>query len=382
MLFERWIRQFAKDGLRRIADLRRMAMNGSEQNRRLLIRVDDLDARTLEVLAKQGPDDIRLAVAHHKNLHEDLARSLVANERIHDTAFKAALTSRLAAWQSEAQAAPDLAVAARTRPATDLQVPIEAPSPRSRPPIAEPAVVIAVDATTDTQVATDALTDDAAPTEVATAPEEAPVQFEEAEFTTQAAADTWAAPLDVGGLDPAQLDLLEAITFGEDDEVDLAEPSHAAAPDLDEQVERIVFDILEGHGPGLAEGPALDALRDKIAAKQPGPLIQSLRRLVREGFDPDVIVLAYALRAHWHASHVENGNRYTYLDWHSAVTLVGAYDGLPDLDEAIQVLEKLGHEWKATGCARSISEHLQSSMEDLKTYKDHGGTLPPDFFLQ
>ncbi|MCA1791408.1 MAG: hypothetical protein LC667_16640, partial [Thioalkalivibrio sp.] len=112
MLFERWARQFAREGMQRVAGLRRMALNGSEQNRRLLIRVDDLDSRTLEVLAKQGPADVRLAVAQHPNLHEELAKSLLENERIVDPAFKAALRHRLAAWRAEDVVDDEVAIGA------------------------------------------------------------------------------------------------------------------------------------------------------------------------------------------------------------------------------------------------------------------------------
>lgn len=383
VLFERWVRQFARDGLKRIADLRRMAMNGSEQNRRLLIRIDDLDSRTLEVLAKQGPEDVRLAVAQHPNLHEDLAQSLLDNERIADAAFKAALKKRLGQWRAKDQAADERTDAASLRAAVEpAPTPSEAPAAIPAAPVAEPEPFVTITATAlgpRIELASDdaaAAMDDAPPPqeEIALAPEQSLV----AGGTDALDAD---AP-DFDGLDSIQLDLLEAITFAEDEEMEPADASVAAAPDLDETVERILFDILDAQGSGLTEGPALDALREKIASKQPGPLVQSLRRLVRDGFDPDVIVLAYALRAHWHASHVENGNRYTYLDWQSAVTLVGSFDGYPDLDEAIQVLEALGHEWTATGCARSVSEYLQSAIGDLKAYKDHGGTMPPDYFLQ
>jgi hypothetical protein len=122
-------------------------------------------------------------------------------------------------------------------------------------------------------------------------------------------------------------------------------------------------------------------LRNKIAARRPGGLIRSLRNLILEGADPEAIVLAYAARSYWQDTHVDNGRRFTHLDWRTAVCLMESFDGYPDLDEALQILEKLDHRWRATGCTYSLSQFLQGSMEDLKTYRASGGSLPPDLFF-
>jgi hypothetical protein len=426
MLFERWVRQFAKDGIERLVDLRRMAMNGSEQNRRLLIRIEDLDSRTLEVLAKQGPEDVRLQVAHHPNLHEELARSLLDHPRIVDAAFKAVLRQRIAAWEreNEADATPqaakstvmpvsndtptsapttDTAVLAPAEPESDdhlHQSPCDtAPSATFRQPPSVPGDTGRVEVFEGSSmpappswtelVVTQAILDD----EVHFEPEPAwPVEDRDSLEDDAAAQPNpmlsidSTEPLELGPrkiLDPGQLDLLDALAFADDeDETEAIEIADVpSAPDLDERVEAVLYGIFDRHVDGISPGPALDALRNKIAARRPGGLIRSLRNLILEGADPEAIVLAYAARSYWQDTHVDNGRRFTHLDWRTAVCLMESFDGYPDLDEALQILEKLDHRWRATGCTYSLSQFLQGSMEDLKTYRASGGSLPPDLFF-
>lgn len=399
MLFERWIRQFAKEGIERIVTLRRMAMNGSEQNRRLLIRLDDLDARTLAVLAKQGPADVRLQVARHPNLDEPLARALLHQPQITDGAFKEVLGQRIAAWEAQATQAESASEREATTKHLSMEPAVPAPAVnavRPAPPsMPEPTVRVDVVAIPDSAAPlagpepqaqlssfgtdvphlplTDSFVDDLHVLDTAADVSKYPM--------VGAVASIQRAPVSPTSLDRSQLDLLDAISFAEDENESIGAADVPSAPDLDERVEAVLYEIFDQHVDGISPGPALDALRDKISAKRPGSLIRSLRNLIAEGADPEAIVLAYAARAYWQDSHVDNGKRYTYLDWRTAVCLMESFDGYPDLDEAIQILEKLDHRWRATGCAFSLSVFLKGSMDDLKTYRASGGTLPPDLFF-
>lgn len=425
MLFERWVRQFAKDGVERLADLRRMALNGSEQNRRLLIRLEDLDARTLAVLAKQGPTDVRVQVARHPNLSEELARSLLQQPQIKDTAFKEILRHRIASWEAGDEPLGEATTSESPTPDAPDDVPEPPPSITADSP--DPTVVDCTNPPNGTSTdpgpssglsARPAVPEAAINADVPLVPDGtailpwiepvAPISSLDADVPDQPESDSSAGvrryfdteSAEAGAnssderlssdhhsvasptsLDGAQLDLLALLTFADDDDESNVAAGLPSAPDLDEHVESVLYEIFDRYVDGISPSHALDTLRDKIAAKRPGGLIRSLRKFIAEGADPEAIVLAYAARKYWKDTRVDNGKRYTYLDWPTALCLIESFDSYPDLDEAIQILEKLDHRWRATGCSYSLSLFLIGSMDSLKSYRASGGTLPPDLFF-
>lgn len=376
------------------SDLWTLATKGNVAARLRIAQEPKLDQRTLEILARRGPREVRLAVANHPAL----ALATVAElRRVPDAEFQAALDERFTT---------------AAEPMTPLQAPkdpfwggahesVEAAGMVVVPaaPVEGPAMVLEI------------LKSDAP----AVAPWDAvPLMPDSEAFGS--------VGLECRSLERVDLEGESLESLGSTDSNQQVEDSMDALPALSIKVnspesrasEDVWWDDLEcvldqiadsvDAEPGadsppwsqgqltrddvaelklirvfemLPSGASAEALLVQLATNQ-APQIRSLMRLRDEGWGADEISLVWHVRSLWNEQY--GAGVYGWpLDYWTVATLVNTYTGFPDEEQVLSDLEALRDAWKCApsyGGRLALNGFIRDWVADYeKAYQ--GSTHPP-----
>lgn len=352
------------DGLHsgpRGAQLRALAANANEATRIRLSQEPELDQRTLEILARRGPRQVRRAVAAHPSLQAATARNLA---RLDDAEFQAALSARFGF------------------PGSQEAVPVSAPPDM-------PPVYPSTSGSADSPLSVV----EAAPVPVlpAAAPLDAPLEL--------VVENSDGLPPQQGYEEPGlQLGLTQSGTAWPaiDESTDLA------ADDIDLAFDLIVADLERGAEEPSGEPSAYDLSRGDVAElrllevfgripygaagrellarlgqRRGAPQLRSLMRLREAGWDADGIALVWQVRAIWNDTHGSVGGDWP-LDYWTVAKLVSTYSGLPDEQEVLYDLQLLEDYWRGRSyqAARRLNDYIRHWVANYEeAYR--GGAYPP-----
>lgn len=367
------------------AQLRKRAMNGTVAIRTAIAKQAKLDAGTLEILARQGPHSVRLLVANHQDLTQEVARIL---ERYGDTRVKAVLKKRFGADEAASDVAPKAAT--RIVPVTpaDENMKRYAGTWQSEPTLATPELAdpeaevegaggvetAAVESlpgpllsTPDPHTALTELDHTDPPLPFAPAPD---VQLE-VRFTASSAQPAW--PDEIDGLFEEleqALDLLEADTHT---------PVYEPVTDrYDEAAEIRLFEIFER----IPTGQAGEALLNRLAAGKNAPKMRPILELRAAGLDIEEISITWAVRDQWNEARTVSHREFP-LDYRTVGQLVHAFQGIPDTEEVLRVLELLEYRWASSGNTSgvTVNQYIRSSVNEYVAAVQSGGHAPLEMLL-
>lgn len=367
------------------AQLRKRAMNGTVAIRTAIAKQAKLDAGTLEILARQGPHSVRLLVANHQDLTQEVARIL---ERYGDTRVKAVLKKRFGADEAASDVAPKAATPIVPVTPADENMKRCVGTRQSEPTLATPALEIpeAEDESADgvATTATESLLEPllstpeapAALTEhdhtfpsppFASEPDIGP----EESFTTSSAPPAWAG--DTNGLYEEieqALDLLAAGTQAPEGE--------PLTDRYDEAAEIRLFEIFDK----IPTGPAGEALLNRLAAGRHAPKMRPILELRAAGLDIEEISITWAVRDQWNESRTVSYKEFP-LDYRTVGQLVHTFQGVPDTEEVLRILELMEQRWTTSGNARrvTVNQYIRSRIHEYVAAVQSGGHAPLEMLL-
>ncbi len=330
---------------------RSLAANGSEADRMALIALPNLDQETLVILAKRGPQVIRLRVASHPCLTAETARRI----RVQDPEFRDAITERFGALLLDEIARETRAELVPFPPVVEVEEEfVEQPNTSAaQPPVVVPASnqhELAVDVGDEVEA-------------LATASDHLLDIEEDFDF-------------DDRDLDLA-FDLLEAAS-----EPDVFEPPVTRLPsrrDVDDVITLQVIEIFER----VPKGKAGEALLSGLSGKAGAPQLRSLIKLRDEGWEVDEVSVIWQARSNWNESHGIGPFDWP-LTYGTVAKLAGSLPQFPDVDDLLYYLELIEEKWKRVPGARRTSRNAYIN-QWVSAYADGyraGGHYPIDFLLE
>lgn len=337
--------------------LRALAANGNEAARIRLAEEPDLDQKTLEILARRGPRQVRLAVATHPCLLASTARNL---SRLDDVEFQAALNVRFGPADSQAM------VPGSAPPSLDRVYPRTSGLGDSHARVVEvapPPVLPSADEFLEVADEGGGLVSQAGYEEPKLQPglTYSGTVWPAIDESTDLAADdiNLAYDLIVADLDRKAEEPIASPTSYELSSDDVAE-----------------LRLLEvfGHIPyGLAGRELLARLGQRRGA----PQLRSLMRLREAGWDADEIALVWQVRSTWNDAHGSTGVDWP-LDYWTVAKLVSTYSGFPDEQEVLCDLQVLEECWRLRSyqTARWLNDYIRHWVTDYEqAYR--GSAYPP-----
>jgi len=359
-------------------------MNGTVAIRTAIAKQAKLDAGTLEILARQGPHSVRLLVANHQDLSQEVARIL---ERYGDTRVKAALKKRFGAIGAAPAAAPRVASPIESAVPANDNLGSNAGTWEAEATLAAPVIVsseagdesvAAVETVAATSLPIPLLSTLGTPT-TDTEPDHTypPLPFasspdiEPEESFTASAQPAWADENYALYEEFEQaLDLLAA---------DLQAPQGEPVTDRNDEAADIrLFEVFER----FPTGQAGEALLNRLAAGRHAPKMRPLLELHAAGLDIEEISITWAVRDQWNESRTVSHRDFP-LDYRTVGQLVHAFQGVPDTEEVLRVLEMLEHRWASSGNASrvTVNQYIRSSVNEYVAAVQSGGHAPLEMLL-
>ena len=350
---------------------RRLAMNGTLDQCRALLRDPGLDADTLGILARRGAHDIVEGVVRHPAFTRELGQWLLSRPTT-TSAVRALILTQYpdhecqtpepaAGFGSGGRFVADVPSSSAAPPVPPLTLPEPLAPTTDDGPLFAPEVVsppVSVPAWPAPVAREDSTEPRLGPT---TALEPPPVTSE-----------------DAPSLEDEEYELL--VTFVErlaEDAERSVRPTSRRGESLqhrDDRVDRLLMELF-----GLeAAGRTFDRLAFRLSSSTPwGRLRGSLQELMDHGFDPEVIALAFHVRADW-IDRFGAGCVKTHMSWRTAARFVTCFDPGTPVDEMQARLEAIIDHWLVRGCdeSRTLGHFVARRIDDYATARECGGQVP------
>lgn len=336
--------------------LRALAATGNEAIRLRLVKESDLDQKTLEVLARRGPQAVRIGVANHPKLTHATADRL---RRIDDFEFQVALDARFQAPPTD------------SKPAT-----IHTPEILVGPPVIEESFNKPLQ---QEESLPKKIQDTQTTPPQRNAPQENPVVLGAGEYTENrlnvglSISETNAPSLqESGGLIPPELELAYQLIASSSNKYEPAsEPTNLITeePSHEDVAEIILGKVFET----IPSGHAADELLMRIATRSGAPKVHSLVALRDDGRDADEVLLIWRVRDLWNSSRGLGD-----LNYDTAAKLVSTYAGIPDEEEVLVDLAAIERNWRLHGeeYKGNCNGYIERWVTDYEAaYR--GGAFPP-----
>lgn len=342
--------------------LRTLAATGNQATRLRLVKESELDQKTLEILARRGPEAVRVSVARHSCLELETARRL---KRIDDPVFQAALNVRFGALTISPDPPTNQAFEVFSQEAAvgeahaigplqvgvfpDKVVPSEKPltlsgEVRSRE-------VPALQQHTDQEP--NLPESDSPPSESNTSS-----LYESDDLT-------------ISDLELAY-QLIASTTKEEEDKKEL-ENFIPEDPFPEDVAERLLEQVFES----IPTGRMADELIARLGTRSGAPKLHYLIALRENGWGVDEILLVWRVRDVWNRSQGIGSSAWG-LSYGTVEKLVGTYLGVPDEVEVLSDLAALKQRWRM--CSTGYSEDCNRYIQDwIANYEAAycGGAFPP-----
>lgn len=351
-------------GAGQIASLRAAAMNGNDSMRLRVAQEAELDQKTLEVLARKGPTQVRLLVASHPNLTPETAQRLARH--VQDPLFGDALARRF--FERAEAAVLDV-------PAVDEVVGVVEDL------LAKGVELVPADVAGDVEPRSEEV-----------------VAWQEAEAvdnvvlsvgSTAELVETnpayWVSDEVVGTTalhevqDPVASDLDGLL----DDLYESFESHGASSEDTDEaEIDDLVDNKVIDLFGKLPSGPAGQELLAALAVRSGSPKLASLLELFESGWDIDDICVVWRARQTWNESRTE-GPREWPLSYSVVARISDGLSGARDEDEILGVLHTIQANWRCGGSAikQSLNSYVMDIVEEYEEYRRANLFEYIDFYL-